>query len=110
MAEAARRSADRIPPISAGCISATAQDEPYTEIGAGKHAVDEHAEHRLQRRPAELRPARPAQLAVTTTDERMYGKEILGDLYEGKRTLPLMHLLSVAQSGDLERDHVQAVE
>jgi geranylgeranyl diphosphate synthase, type II len=34
-------------------------------------------------------------------DERMYGKEILGDLYEGKRTLPLMHLLSVAQGADL---------
>jgi geranylgeranyl diphosphate synthase type II len=34
-------------------------------------------------------------------DERMYGKEILGDLYEGKRTLPLMHLLSVAQDEDL---------
>jgi geranylgeranyl diphosphate synthase, type II len=33
-------------------------------------------------------------------DERMYGKEILGDLYEGKRTLPLMHLLSVAQGPD----------
>jgi geranylgeranyl diphosphate synthase, type II len=33
-------------------------------------------------------------------DERMYGKEILGDLYEGKRTLPLMHLLSVAQDSD----------
>src|ERR1700738_5604221 len=33
-------------------------------------------------------------------DERMYGKEILGDLYEGKRTLPLMHLLSVAQGAD----------
>ena len=28
------------------------------------------------------------------------GKEILGDLYEGKRTLPLMHLLSVAQGSD----------
>ena len=33
-------------------------------------------------------------------DERMYGKEILGDLYEGKRTLPLMHLLSVAEGSD----------
>jgi geranylgeranyl diphosphate synthase, type II len=33
-------------------------------------------------------------------DERTYGKEILGDLYEGKRTLPLMHLLSVAQGSD----------
>jgi geranylgeranyl diphosphate synthase, type II len=33
-------------------------------------------------------------------DERLYGKEILGDLYEGKRTLPLMHLLSVAQGTD----------
>ena len=33
-------------------------------------------------------------------DERMYGKEILGDLYEGKRTLPLMHLLSVALGSD----------
>ena len=27
-------------------------------------------------------------------DEQMYGKEILGDLYEGKRTLPLVHLLA----------------
>jgi geranylgeranyl diphosphate synthase type II len=33
-------------------------------------------------------------------DERTYGKEILGDLYEGKRTLPLMHLLSVARGSD----------
>ncbi|MFZ1177282.1 MAG: polyprenyl synthetase family protein [Mycobacterium sp.] len=35
-------------------------------------------------------------------DERIYGKEILGDLYEGKRTLPLIHLLSVAQGRDRE--------
>ena len=35
-------------------------------------------------------------------EERMYGKEILGDLYEGKRTLPLMHLLSAAQGPDRE--------
>src|SRR6478609_3387109 len=34
-------------------------------------------------------------------NERLYGKEILGDLYEGKRTLPLMHLLENAKSGDL---------
>jgi geranylgeranyl diphosphate synthase type II len=34
-------------------------------------------------------------------DERTYGKEILGDLFEGKRTLPLMHLLSVARGEDL---------
>lgn len=33
-------------------------------------------------------------------DERTYGKEILGDLYEGKRTLTLMHLLSVANESD----------
>lgn len=33
-------------------------------------------------------------------DEETYGKEILGDLYEGKRTLPLMHLLSVARGND----------
>ncbi len=33
-------------------------------------------------------------------DEHVYGKEILGDLYEGKRTLPLMHLLSVAEGSD----------
>ncbi|HZU48606.1 MAG TPA: polyprenyl synthetase family protein [Mycobacterium sp.] len=33
-------------------------------------------------------------------DERLYGKEILGDLYEGKRTLPLIHLLSAAQGRD----------
>lgn len=35
-------------------------------------------------------------------DERQYGKEILGDLYEGKRTLTLMHLLSVASGDDGE--------
>jgi geranylgeranyl diphosphate synthase type II len=42
-------------------------------------------------------------------DERTYGKEILGDLYEGKRTLPLMHLLSVAQGSDhaLVREYLQ---
>lgn len=33
-------------------------------------------------------------------DERVYGKEILGDLYEGKRTLALVHLLSVAEGRD----------
>lgn len=33
-------------------------------------------------------------------DERTYGKEILGDLYEGKRTLTLMHLLSTAEGAD----------
>ena len=33
-------------------------------------------------------------------DERTYGKEILGDLYEGKRTLTLMHLLSAAAGED----------
>ncbi len=31
-------------------------------------------------------------------DEETYGKEILGDLYEGKRTLPLMHLLASRQA------------
>ena len=30
----------------------------------------------------------------------MYGKEILGDIYEGKRTLPLMHLMSNATGAD----------
>ena len=34
-------------------------------------------------------------------DERTYGKEILGDLYEGKRTLPLVHLSSNAEGADL---------
>lgn len=34
-------------------------------------------------------------------DERDYGKEILGDLYEGKRTLPLVHLLANAHGSDL---------
>ena len=33
-------------------------------------------------------------------NEHTYGKEILGDLYEGKRTLPLMHLASVASGAD----------
>ncbi|HUO40572.1 MAG TPA: polyprenyl synthetase family protein [Mycobacterium sp.] len=38
-------------------------------------------------------------------DERVYGKEILGDLYEGKRTLPLVHLLANAR--DADRDVVR---
>ena len=33
-------------------------------------------------------------------DQRTYGKEILGDLYEGKRTLALIHLLATAQGED----------
>ncbi|WP_102141759.1 polyprenyl synthetase family protein [Mycobacterium hubeiense] len=33
-------------------------------------------------------------------DERTYGKEILGDLYEGKRTLPLVHLMANADGDD----------
>jgi geranylgeranyl diphosphate synthase type II len=33
-------------------------------------------------------------------DEVLYGKEINGDLYEGKRTLPLIHLMSEAHGGD----------
>jgi geranylgeranyl diphosphate synthase type II len=42
-------------------------------------------------------------------DEQTYGKEILGDLYEGKRTLPLVHLLSTAAGEDLAlvRRHLQ---
>jgi geranylgeranyl diphosphate synthase type II len=34
--------------------------------------------------------------------EREYGKEIDGDLYEGKRTLPLIHLLRSARGADRE--------
>lgn len=33
-------------------------------------------------------------------DEQAYGKEILGDIWEGKRTLPLVHLLSEATGED----------
>ncbi len=42
-------------------------------------------------------------------DQQTYGKEILGDLYEGKRTLPLMHLTSVASGPDraLVRDYLR---
>jgi geranylgeranyl diphosphate synthase type II len=42
-------------------------------------------------------------------DEQIYGKEILGDLYEGKRTLPLVHLLSVAEPADRDvlRDYLR---
>jgi geranylgeranyl diphosphate synthase, type II len=41
-------------------------------------------------------------------DEQVYGKEILGDLYEGKRTLPLVHLMSEAHGADREliRDYL----
>ena len=42
-------------------------------------------------------------------DEQQYGKEILGDLYEGKRTLPLVHLLTTATGADgqLVRDYLR---
>ena len=42
-------------------------------------------------------------------DEETYGKEILGDLYEGKRTLTLIHLLSSAEGADgaLLRDYLR---
>ncbi|MDT5067586.1 MAG: geranylgeranyl diphosphate synthase, type [Mycobacterium sp.] len=42
-------------------------------------------------------------------DEQTYGKEILGDLYEGKRTLTLMHLMSAAEGKDraLLRDYLR---
>ena len=33
-------------------------------------------------------------------DARVYGKEILGDLYEGKRTLTLVHLMEAARGPD----------
>jgi geranylgeranyl diphosphate synthase type II len=33
-------------------------------------------------------------------DEREYGKEIDGDLFEGKRTLPLIHLMTAAEGSD----------
>jgi geranylgeranyl diphosphate synthase, type II len=42
-------------------------------------------------------------------DEHTYGKEILGDLYEGKRTLALVHLLDNARGADrdLVRDYLR---
>jgi geranylgeranyl diphosphate synthase, type II len=42
-------------------------------------------------------------------DETVYGKEILGDLYEGKRTLTLVHLVATAQGDDraLVRDYLR---
>lgn len=33
-------------------------------------------------------------------DEHTYGKEILGDIYEGKRTLTLVHLMATARGAD----------
>jgi geranylgeranyl diphosphate synthase, type II len=41
-------------------------------------------------------------------NEQMYGKEILGDLYEGKRTLPLVHLMANSRAADRElvRDYL----
>ncbi len=38
-----------------------------------------------------------------TADESKYGKEILGDLYEGKRTLILIHLLRNLESSQREK-------
>jgi len=44
-------------------------------------------------------------LLNVTGDEAVYGKEIDGDLYEGKRTLPLIYALS--RSGAAERSVLQ---
>jgi geranylgeranyl diphosphate synthase, type II len=42
-------------------------------------------------------------------DEQTYGKEILGDIYEGKRTLSLVHLMATARGADrdLVRDYLR---
>jgi geranylgeranyl diphosphate synthase type II len=42
-------------------------------------------------------------------DEQTYGKEILGDIYEGKRTLTLVHLMATAKGADrdLVRDYLR---
>jgi geranylgeranyl diphosphate synthase, type II len=42
-------------------------------------------------------------------DEQTYGKEILGDVYEGKRTLTLVHLMATARGADrdLVRDYLR---
>jgi geranylgeranyl diphosphate synthase type II len=42
-------------------------------------------------------------------DERDYGKEILGDIFEGKRTLTLVHLMASAQGADRDvvRDYLR---
>jgi geranylgeranyl diphosphate synthase, type II len=42
-------------------------------------------------------------------DEQTYGKEILGDIYEGKRTLTLVHLMATAKGADRElvRDYLR---
>ena len=42
-------------------------------------------------------------------DEQTYGKEILGDIYEGKRTLTLVHLMATARGADrdLVRDYLR---
>ncbi|GAY14943.1 polyprenyl synthetase family protein [Mycobacterium sp. shizuoka-1] len=42
-------------------------------------------------------------------DERAYGKEILGDIYEGKRTLTLVHLMASARGADRDvvRDYLR---
>jgi geranylgeranyl diphosphate synthase, type II len=42
-------------------------------------------------------------------DQFLYGKEILGDLYEGKRTLPLVHLSANASGDDADivRDYLR---
>lgn len=41
-------------------------------------------------------------------DEQTYGKEILGDLYEGKRSLTLVHLMDAARGADRDflRDYL----
>ena len=42
-------------------------------------------------------------------DEHTYGKEILGDIYEGKRTLPLVHLPPIQWGGpELVRDYLRS--
>jgi geranylgeranyl diphosphate synthase type II len=44
---------------------------------------------------------------LNLTGERQYGKEACGDLYEGKRTLMLLHLLE--NGTDLEKERLRAI-
>ena len=79
-----------ITPLQVGALAAGARPEQLAALEAARPAP-------RSRLPDHRRPAEPAGHAED------YGKEIGGDLWEGKRTLMLLHALRRAEPADRNR-------
>src|SRR5690606_34640975 len=77
----------------------------YTRCKAGYERRSSAPPRATERRvPWPIDPPTPASPAPRTRPlPARYGKEILGDIREGKRTLMLIHLLTVARRAERQR-------